>query len=110
MRRNLNKNFTFFMALAPISITRSVLVLNEKNSKVFVSTTFIAKFEDKSEKFLNKKQWINKSLFNKSDEGNTPLFMDNCTLFFKDWSKNPMFGDFDKDYPCSLLPKELLLK
>lgn len=91
------------MALLPVSILRSTLVLKENKTKIYVSTTFIAKFQNASHKFLNKKDWISKDLFKKSDEGNVLLSFDNCTLFYKDWSYNPTFSDFYKNYPKSLL-------
>ena len=91
------------MALLPISILRSTLIVKETKNKLFVSTTFIAKFEDLSNKFLNKKGWVDKNLFNKSDEGDKQLLKSDCTLYYRDWLNNPTFSDFYKNYPKTLL-------
>lgn len=92
----------------PISIVRSIAIIETKNNKQLVSTTFIAKFEDKTEKFLNKKQWQNIGLLKTSDLENQLLDKNECSLFFKDWSKNPMFGTFENNYPPSILPNEII--
>jgi hypothetical protein len=94
--------------LAPISIIRTIAIMETKNNKELVSTTFIAKFEDKSEKFLNKKEWQPIGLLRSFDLENKLLDETECTLYWKDWSKNPMFGTFENNYPPSLFPKEIL--
>ncbi len=98
----------FFMALSPVLITRSVAVLDSKKSKQLISTTFIAKFSDGTEKFLNQKKWEVIGLLRTCDIGNQPMSMNECTLYFKDWSNNPMFGTMEGNYPPSTLPNEIL--
>ena len=93
----------FFMALSPVLITRSVAVLDSKKSKQLVSTTFIAKFSDGSEKFLNQKKWEVKGLLRTCDVGDFFMLNNECTLYFKDWSNNPMFGTIEENYPPSLI-------
>ncbi len=96
------------MAASPILITRSVKVFETKKSKQLVSTTFIAKFSDGAEKFLNEKKWQELGLLKPSDLVDQPLSVDECCLYFKDWSKNPTFGTTKKSYPPSTLPTEML--
>jgi len=96
------------MATSPVLITRSVKVLDSKKSKQLVSTTFIAKFSDGTEKFLNEKKWQVLGLLKSTDLVDQPLSIDECCLYFKDWSKNPTFGTMNKNYPSSTLPNEIL--
>ncbi len=95
------------MAHSPILITRSVKVFETKKSKQLVSTTFIAKFDDGTEKFLNEKKWQELGLLKSSDLIDQPLSMNECCLYFKDWSKNPTFGTMKGNYPPSTLPVEI---
>ena len=90
--------------LIPVSISVSQLALNIKKNKTLVSTTHIAYFGNGVEKMLNKKAWIPTSLVNTTEVGygepiNTYLSKNSCTLFYRDWSNNPIFGDFNVDYP-----------
>ena len=90
--------------LIPVSITRSSLILKVKGSKTFVSTTFIAYFGQGREKFLNSKEWVLSSLLKDGEYGvkepvNTYLNKDTCTLYFKDWSNNPICGTLKENYP-----------
>lgn len=96
------------MAISPVLITRSIKVLDTKKSKQLVSTTFIAKFSDGTEKFLNDKKWQVLGLLKSSDLVDQPMSIDECCLYFKDWSKNPMFGTMQENYPASTIPNEIL--
>lgn len=96
------------MATSPILITRSVKVFETKKTKQLVSTTFIARFSDGTEKFLNEKKWQTLGLLKSTDLVDQLLSMDECCLYFKDWSKNPTFGKMDGNYPPSTLPDEIL--
>jgi hypothetical protein len=90
---SISVNF-FFMVSFPVLITRSVLVLDSKKSKQLVSVTFIAKFSDGSEKFLNDKGWEPIGLLKTSFLGEHVLPKNECCLYYKDWSKNPTYGTF----------------
>ena len=90
--------------LIPVSITRSSLILKAKGSKSFVSTTFIAYFGEGREKLLNRKEWVLTSLLKDGEQSRIEpviehLSKDTCTLYYKDWSNNPILGDFKSDYP-----------
>ncbi len=100
-------NSILIMATSPKLITRSVKVFETKKSKQLVSTTFIARLEDGTEKFLNEKKWQELGLLKSSDLIDHPLSMDECCLYFKDWSKNPTFGTMKENYPPSTLPTEI---
>lgn len=92
----------------PILITRTIKVFETKKNKQLVSTTFIAKFEDKTEKFLNQKKWEQIGLLKNTDIEYQILDKNECSLYFKDWSKNPTFGTMQSNYPPSILPNEIL--
>lgn len=94
--------------VAPVLITRTTKAFEVKGSKELVSTTFIARFEDGTEKFLNSKKWVPIGLRKEEDGEYTPLFKDNCVLYWKDWSKNPTFGTMEENFPPSLLPQEII--
>jgi len=96
------------MAVSPILITRSVKFFETKKTKQLVSTTFIARFSDGTEKFLNEKKWQTLGLLKSTDLVDQLLSMDECCLYFKDWSKNPTFGTMKENYPSSTLPDEIL--
>jgi hypothetical protein len=88
--------------LVPSSISRSVLVLSSKGLKSLQSVTFIATFADGSQKFLNSKKWITTSLIRDCElgmDGEAILSKETCTLYHRDWSNNPIFGDFQMNYP-----------
>jgi hypothetical protein len=89
------------MALVPTSIILSVLKIKTGKKTSVYSYTFIAKFSNGAEKFLNEKKSFENSL--NIIEGNFNLYNDNCTLFYKDWSDNPMFGNFKDNYPPSII-------
>ena len=99
--------------LAPISIHRSCLILKVKGNKTFLSTTFIANFGGGVEKFLNKKEWVLTSLLKPCEQSETEavsvyLGIKECCLYYRDWSKVPTFGLWDKDYPtATLIPSEI---
>lgn len=97
------------MALVPSFVCVENMVLETKKDMSLVSTTFTARFYDGREKMLNLKKWTLTSLLKSSDfVGKTYLSKNENTLFFKDWSKNPIFGCFNKDYPPSVVPEEIL--
>lgn len=96
------------MALSPVLISRSVKVFSTKKTKELVSTTFIAKFSNGTEMFLNEKKWQPIGLLRTIDLVDQQLSMDECCLYFKDWSNNPMFGTIQDNYPASTLPHEIL--
>jgi hypothetical protein len=96
--------------LVPVSIVRSGLILEVTGDKSLVSTTFIAKFSDGTEKMLNKKAWILTELL-KGEEAekepvNVTLSKDYCNLYYRDWSNVPVLGSFDTDYPQTVIPLE----
>jgi hypothetical protein len=90
------------MGLSPVLVNRSVMVLQTKKGKELVSTTFIAKFSDGTEKFLNSKKWEPIGLLKTSFLGEQSLSKDECCLYFKDWSNNPTFGTMQDNYPALL--------
>ena len=97
--------------LAPVNITLSQMVLKTKNDTSLVSTSYIAQFEDGSQKSLNMKEWVKTNLNpNYKTVSNEPietvLDKSTCTLYWRDWSNNPILGDFNKNYPTiTLVPK-----
>ncbi len=95
------------MATSPISIIRSVKVLESKETMQLVSTTFIAKFSSGNEKFLNEKNWMPLGLLKSSDLIDQHLSPNECCLYFKDWSENPVLGTMKDNYPPSTLPNEI---
>jgi len=100
--------------LVPVSIVRSGLILKVKGNKSLVSTTFIANFGAGIEKMLNKKAWVLTSLLKGEEAEKEPInvFMskDECCLYYRDWSKVPTFGLWDKDYPTeTIIPNEIAI-
>ncbi len=77
-------------------------------SREFISISFIAKFSNGMEKFLNEKKWQQSGLLKSIDLIDQHLNLNECCLYFKDWSKNPTFGTIDKNYPPSTLPDEIV--
>jgi hypothetical protein len=96
------------MPVAPVLITRSIVVLSTKKDKQLVSCSFIARFADGSEKVLNSKKWQPIGLLRESDIGDAVLSANECSLYFKDWSKNPVRGTMAANMPPSLLPTEIM--
>jgi len=96
------KNFPFFMALAPIHISLSTMVVKTKKGFELVSNSYIATFGGGVEKVLNKTEWKPIGLRKEADGSVIGLHQDTCCLYFKDWSKNPTLGSFDKNYPLPL--------
>jgi len=95
------------MAISPVLIKLSTKVLSTKGNNEIVSSTFIAVFANGAEKWLNltKKQPIG---LRKESDTNTILLKENCALYWKDWSKNPTVGTWDKNYPISIFPQEII--
>lgn len=97
-------NHTIF--LFPIAITRSIKVLKTRGEKSQVSTVFIANFGDgAAPKNLRSVRWVLTDLMKPNEigaENETFLNPANCPLYRLDWSKNPTFGDFKKNYPQSV--------
>ena len=87
------------MALFPVVITRSIMVLETKKTQEKVSCSFIARFADGSEKVINAKTWQPIGLLRKSDIGE--MVMDNqaCSLYYRDWTNNPTRGTMVANYP-----------
>jgi hypothetical protein len=99
--------FILVFMLVPVLITRSIMVLSSKGKKELVSTSFIARFSNGSEKVLNKTGWQQIGLIRQSDLIDTPLSKDACALYSKDWSLNPILGSWDKHYPALLIPSDI---
>jgi hypothetical protein len=96
------------MALIPSFIFIESFIIKSNNKKELVSTTFTARFADGTEKLLNLKKWCQKGLTRDCDlNGKTLLSKDNCALYYRDWSKNPLLGTWGKNYPSSLIPNEI---
>ncbi len=95
--------------LAPVFITRSVQVESVKGDNHLVSTAFIARFQDGSEKVLTRKSWDKIGLLRDCDLGERTLSASECALYYRDWAKNPIFGEWGRDYPSpSTIPEEIL--
>lgn len=97
------------MALVPVLIYCQSLVEKTKGQKSFVSTSYFAKFADGSEKILNRKQWLISSLLRSCDLELIALDSDVCHLYYCDWSKNPLLGKWENNFPPSLIPKEIFI-
>lgn len=99
--------------LVPISISLTQIALKVKGNKTLISSSYIAYFGHGREKVLNKKNWVLSSLVKKTDVGfgkpiTTRLYNNTCCLYYRDWSKVPTFGLWDKHYPTTnVLPKEI---
>lgn len=73
-----------FMVTLPIIVTRSIRVFASKKTKELVSTSFIARFEDGSEKIVNSKRWQPLGLLRTSDIGEMVMDKNTCTLYYRD--------------------------
>lgn len=78
--------------MKPVFIYRSFIVESFKKEKAFTSNTFILKFEDGSEKFVNSKKWVNVNLLRSFELEATIkepyyeyLSKDTCCLYYKEW-------------------------
>jgi hypothetical protein len=96
------------MALCPSLVSRSVQILNESAKTYTVSTVFIARFNDGSEKSLHRIDKINKDLVNLCEVGKDNVkvlsFYDS-PLYFLDWSTVKSYkNNFEKEYPERVLP------
>ena len=83
----------------PVSITLSTKVLKATKAFETVSSTFITRFSDGSEKLLNKTKKLPLGLRKEQNNSEIILSKETCTLYYKDWSDSPLFGTFDKNYP-----------
>lgn len=88
----------------PTKITSSI-VYTELNLKNLVgrSLTFIATFEDGTQKLLNKKDRIRKSLLKSTDKFGVTyeelVRPEQNNLYHRNWSKVPALGNYNTDYP-----------
>jgi hypothetical protein len=81
--------------MKPVFVSRSFIVEPSKKSKkghTFTSNTFILRFEDGSEKFINQKGWVDTSLLRTFELEATienPLIeylgKDSCRLYYQEW-------------------------
>lgn len=105
------------MALAPRTIYLSTKVLFVKGNKETISFSFIATFNNGTQKILNRKQVMHLGLRKEVDGSEILLDRNTCSLYWKDWSSVPTFGKWDKDFPipivgietASLLPLNSIL-
>lgn len=95
------------MPQSPISVSLSVKVLSANKTKETVSFSFIARFQDGTEKVLNKTQSMILGLRKEADGDCFVLSKDVCSLYFKDWTNCPALGKWDINYPIPLIPKEV---
>lgn len=80
------------MAKSPKIINRTIQIEKTRNNQSYVSTTFIATFEDGTQKFLNEKKWTDNRLIKKCEICDIVMPFDECTLYFMDWAKMPIFA------------------
>ena len=85
--------------LFPVQVLRSEMILASKGQKVKLSVSFIASFGKGISKVLNLTEWVDSRLVKESDLIDVVLSKDICRLYYLDWSNNPMFGTWDKNYP-----------
>jgi hypothetical protein len=85
--------------LFPVSLSKSEMILASKGHKVKLSVSFIADFSNGVVKVLNRTKWVDFRLVKESDLMESVMSKDNCRLYFLDWSNNPTFGTWDKNYP-----------
>jgi len=95
------------MAQCPTRISLSVSVLSIKGNKEHVSYSFIATFNGGLQKVLNRKQWMPLGLRKESDKSEIPLSKEVCSLYYKDWSNNPILGTWENNFPVPIIPIEL---
>ena len=94
---------------SPILVNRLTKVIETKGSKELVSTSFVARFVGGSEKVLNLTKWQPVGLRKEADGDYRHLSISECPLYFRDWSKNPIMGKWDIDYPnMPTIPYEIL--
>jgi hypothetical protein len=96
--------------LVPVFISLSSVFEGTKGNKTLVSDSFIATFSDGTQKILNRKKWCLTSLLRDCDLGDMVLSKNTCALYWIDWSKNPIFGSWDKHYPATTIIPEDILK
>lgn len=92
------------MALAPTFVTRTIQVEATKGLKELVSRSFIARFANGTEKVVNSKKWQQIGLLRECDKGYRLMSLDNCPLYWCDWSKLPTFS---KVFPEPLIPQDI---
>lgn len=80
------------MAKSPKSIIRTMQIEKIEKCQSCVSTTFIATFEDGTQKFLNDKKWTDNSLIKQHELSYMVMPFNECTLYFMDWAKMPNFA------------------
>lgn len=93
--------------LTPVIVTLSTKVLATKGNNETVSCTFIAKFANGSEKWLNRTVTQAIGLRKEADNSETLLHKETCALYWKDWSANPSIGTWSEHYPAGLIPLEI---
>lgn len=92
------------MALIPININRSTMVTKRTKRHTFVSTSFIANFDDGSVKILNIIKKYTNSLFDRLyipiDLTTVRLNNDKSTLYYRDWTNVQSYqNNFHQCYP-----------
>lgn len=81
----------------PVLVTRSIERID--NNKL--STVFAARFQDGTEKMIRRVS-KNTGIIKPCEigpENVTVLPKSECPLYFRNWSTNPVFGEFKKHYP-----------
>jgi len=83
--------------MRPVIVTRST----ERIAKGKLSTVFTARFSDGSEKMLRMVRKDAGVVLDSEIGANNAQYLPigESPLYFLDWSLNPIFGDFKKDYP-----------
>jgi hypothetical protein len=81
--------------MKPVFVSRSFIVDSSKTTKkghTFTSNTFILRFEDGSEKFINQKSWVDTRLLTTYQLEATIsnpiveyLGKDTCPLYYQEW-------------------------
>jgi hypothetical protein len=78
--------------MKPVFVSRSFIVESSKKDKTFISNTFILKFKDGSEKFINQKRWVDTRLLTTyqleatiSNPFIEYLAKDTCPLYYQEW-------------------------
>lgn len=92
--------------MKPSTIIRLQNAIKKTDSQTQFCTTFTAIFDNGEKKHLNLFQWIENSILRSYEiEDSTEVILSpsECTLYFRDWSDCPTYGDFHRNYPK--LPK-----
>ena len=91
--------------MKPSTIIRIQNPIATSETQTRYCVTFQAIFENGEVKYLNLFQWIDNRLLKEYEMGSTKVILSpsECTLYFRDWSENPVYGDFNRNYPK--LPK-----